>query len=349
MRIEHLIITRFSIRGLEFANRNIPDPLDPDNLALRFRLFEMVCLPSILAQTSQDFGWVLLVDKDLLPEFREKLAKLVGDKERVYLHNYDASENVENLDWLGSFWTGTPDYVLTTLLDDDDAIPNDFVRALHSHLSKVEESGKLPPFKIIGNKQIVQWDLVTSRKAPLGWKSPWHRGNYTASVGFSLFCKYPEDKFSVLKVGHVQAENYFNWSVPPANDRVIACREALGRAAESSNEDIYAWSKEDTFYDIAQDVGPVLMTNHFQNVQMWRLYEKKTEREKVVGPETFPGITIDWGRARTYSGYFGQRKLLIDALPKVFAQCKRYVGRIVRKWKRAVKRFGKAILKSSRP
>jgi len=346
MRIEHLVITRFSFRGDAFKKRNVPDPLNPSNLELRFKLFEITCLPSILAQTNRNFGWVLITDKDLRADLKERLGKLVGDKKRVYLHEYDPSENLANLDWLEQFLVGTPDYVLTTNVDDDDAIPEDFVSALQSHLFEVERMGRLPPFKIIGTRRIVQWDLITSRKAPLGWKCPWHRGQYVTNLGCSLLCQYPKYNFSVLGMVHVYAENYFDWSAPPANDGVRTYREAFGMTAESNNEDIYVWSKEDTFYDMSKDVGPVLVTNHFRNVQVWRLYEKKSDYEKVVGPETFPDIAVDWSRAHVYAGYFNKRKLLICTLPKIFVQCKRFMVGIVRKLERSVKRFGKKIWKN---
>jgi hypothetical protein len=231
-------------------------------------------------------------------------------------------------------------------LDNDDAIPDNFINALHAHLYEVEEMGTLPPFKIVGDRQIVQWDLLTSQKAPLGWKSPWHRGDYAASVGFSLLCQYPQYNFSVLKLMHIHAEDYFDWASEPTDCDVIACREAFRSAAESNDENICAWSTEDTFYDISKDVGHVLMSNHFRNSQISRLYAKKSYREKVVGPETFPSITLGWDRAHAYTEYFDRRKLLFDALPKVCTKCKRFIVRTVRSLKRSARRIAKAVLRS---
>lgn len=320
MRLEHFIVTRFCCRGIvgnrSTANRKITDPLNPKYLELRFKLFEITCLPSILAQTDQNFGWILIIDKDLRADFRDRISNLVEDKKRVYLYEYDPLENLQSLDWIEPFLVGTPDYVMTTNQDNDDAIPKNFISAIHSHLFEVKKIGKLPPLKIIASKQIVQWDLITSLKAPLGWKCSWHKRRTHASYcGFSFLCKYPEYKYNVLGRSHIHPENYFDWSEPPIDNRVKRDRKAFRIAAERNNENLHYWSAEDMFYDISRDVGPVLMTNHSLNVQKLRLYAQKSNCERVVGPETFPNIIISWDRAHKYAKYFKKNvKSLIEIL-----------------------------------
>ena len=315
MRLDHFIVTRFCCRGI-VGTRKITDPLNSKYLELRFKLFEITCLPSIVAQTDQNFGWILIIDKDLRADFRDRISKLVEDKKRVYLYEYDPLENLQSLDWIEPFIVGTPDYVMTTNQDSDDAIPKDFVSAIHSHLLEVEQIGKLPPLKIIGSKQTVQWDLITSPKAPFGWKCSWHRRTTrVSSCGFSLLCQYPKYKFNVLGMCHVYAENYFDWLEPPINDKVKNYRKAFRVAAERNNETLDYWSVEDMFYDISKDVGPVLVTNHSLNEEMQRLYELKSNCKRVVGPETFPNIIISWDRARKYAKYFKKNvKSLIEVL-----------------------------------
>ena len=68
-------ITQFSYR---MPRRNpldaerLYDPLDPARLALRFSLFEIITLPSLLGQTDQDFTWVLLIDPALDARYRHE-------------------------------------------------------------------------------------------------------------------------------------------------------------------------------------------------------------------------------------------------------------------------------------
>jgi hypothetical protein len=76
------------------------------------------------------------------------------------------------------------------------------------------------------------------------------------------------------------------------------------------------------FHNISEDVGPVLMTNHFENEQIWRLYEKKSDCQKVAGPQTFSNIGIDWDRACKHAKYFKRTRLLTKILPKILAHYK---------------------------
>ena len=59
-RIQHALITRFSIRNL-FGDGG-GDALLPSSIERRFALFQVACLPSVLAQSSQDFDWFVFVD-----------------------------------------------------------------------------------------------------------------------------------------------------------------------------------------------------------------------------------------------------------------------------------------------
>jgi hypothetical protein len=58
---------------------------------------------------------------------------------------------------------------------------------------------------------------------------------------------------------------------------------------------------EDLFHDISKELGPVLLTNHVDNDQAQRGFERKPDRWPVTGPGDFPYLPIDWERARTYA------------------------------------------------
>lgn len=50
---------------------------DPDRLERRFRLFEALTLPSLLAQTDQNFTTVILIGKDFPHPFRKRLERIL--------------------------------------------------------------------------------------------------------------------------------------------------------------------------------------------------------------------------------------------------------------------------------
>jgi hypothetical protein len=56
---EHVLLTRFNVRYVE--DPNAPSiGTDPDWLARRFELFERYCLPSVIAQSAQNFSWIII-------------------------------------------------------------------------------------------------------------------------------------------------------------------------------------------------------------------------------------------------------------------------------------------------
>jgi hypothetical protein len=303
--LSHILITRFSYRGKDvFKHVNGPtfythdDPLDPARLAPRFELFEFACLPSVIAQTEQDFSWVLLIDSDLPAQHSARLRALVSRRERSFVHIYDKHSDLGGLDWLRPYISAGAERVVTTNLDDDDALPHRFTAAMRERLRELGRAERLPPLGIVGARQIVQWDLVRSADAPLGWKAPWHRGKRVrvASPGMSLHCSFPAFDFCVLGLRHTKAEAYLDFSLVPQHPHVAWMRNEMLTAAQKRGIDLQAWPPGDLFHDICQEVGPMLMTNHFHNNQRTRLTDTKPGRSPVTGPADFADFVLDWAR-----------------------------------------------------
>ena len=321
MQFRHFVITRFNIRINDAFKHvrgpvvRIPvDPSDPDWLDVRFKVFEITCLPSITGQVDQSFAWIILVDPSLPASDRDRLRALTAGKKETFIHAVDPQSDLASLDWLGPYSVGGADYVITTNLDNDDALSAGFVATMHEHLRDADERGTLPPIGFIGARKIVQWDLLTSSEAPLGWKAPWHRQvriaddrttATTASAGFSLICKVPEFNFCVLGIRHAAASTHLDFSVPPANGNAAWFRRSVASVCEANHIDLGTLQREDLYYDISKDLGAVLMSNHFWNGEDRRLFESKSDRTIVTGPGDFPDLLIDWEKARLYAHCFG--------------------------------------------
>lgn len=123
MRFTHVIQTRFNLAtpGREDAIRN-----RPGWLAERFAMFEDICLPSIAAQTCRDFTWIIYFDKDTPQAFKDRIEKLRQTVPFVpYYTGLFAAEG-----WNRSIGEVIPDrtpLLLTTRLDNDDALANDYI------------------------------------------------------------------------------------------------------------------------------------------------------------------------------------------------------------------------------
>lgn len=317
MKFQHIVITLFSFRGKEAFKRlhwlgiNFTvNPLNPKYLDFRMVLFEMTCLQGILNQSTQDFTWIIIIDKELPENYKQKLKSCIKPKVRAFIWEYDPTVRIESIDWLKPYLQGNPDYLVTSNLDDDDILPFNFIESCKKHVLEIEQNNKLPTLKLIGNKHIIQWNLVHSEDAPLGWRSPWHRGNFYSSCGFSLIGKYPVVNFNVLGIMHRMAEKYIDFSLNPKNKNIAFHQNRFKEAFRKNSEDFNQWTKNDLLFDLAKIAGPVLMTNHKFNAQYGRLYEDKSELIKVTGPETFPEFSINWEFAKKHAPQFNLDKLL---------------------------------------
>jgi hypothetical protein len=330
LQLEHFLLTRFSYRASD-ASENVAgptrkiseDPLEPGRLELRFRLFESACLPSVKAQTDQQFKWIIIVDRDMPAAFRSRLETLLEGRPNFFIHPYDAAVRMDRLEWLAPYFDqgAVPDYVLSTNLDDDDALPDNFVASVHRDVRSAFEEGSLPPVKILGIKEILQWDMITSRHAPLGWRSPWHRARRTSSCGYTLLVKHPELSFCVLGTKHKHAEQYLDFSQAVQNAYVEERRAAFVSAAAQHGIRLEEYPAEKTYADLTALTGPVLLSNHAKNVQKWRLYERKSDRTVVTGPETFPNLSVDLQAFASYSEDFREH---------LAHRIKRFIGSYVR-------------------
>jgi hypothetical protein len=303
-QLNHFLITRFSYRGREaFTSIGGPtflrneDPLDPARLELRFKLFEISCLPSVLGQTDQRFAWIILVDRDLPKHCYQRLESLLQARQRTFIHAFDPRSSLAELEWL-SRYARFNGYLITTNLDDDDCIPTRFVAEVRHHMTELDRHSALPPIGIIGAKRALEWDLIPSAAAPLGWKAPWHRSRWVMSAGLSLYCRVPQFDLCVLGLRHTLADSYLDFSKPPVNLNALWFQRTVANSARTNNFDLRNWQSGTLFHDISPEAGAVLLVNHGGNDQATRLLEKKAGRVPVTGAADFPGLAIDWQKAR---------------------------------------------------
>lgn len=299
----HVILTRFSYRNptqvfearrkaADQAVRRI-DPLDPKRLEFRAGLFELTCAPSLLAQTNQNFDWVVIVDKCLPRRYRDLLEDLVVSRPRTHLHEFSPAEDLTRSAWLKPYAPTDVTLLLTTVLDDDDALPSGFVESIQTYIM---ESRSVAPIMTFGSKSCVQWEAISSSRAPLGYRSSWHRGNCVMSAGFSLLCKYPEVALTVFSIDHVLGDFWDKEGQHIGLDfldkELDDFRAHAGPFLEASKR----WSARhgaELFVDVSRKSGPVVMTNHFFNDEAWRILEHKADRRRVIlGDESFPRVML---------------------------------------------------------
>ncbi|MDD9947128.1 MAG: glycosyltransferase [Myxococcales bacterium] len=118
---QHLLITRFNLPyGRDERN------LDDAWLAHRFDLFERFCAPSLQAQTQQNFRALLLLDDRTPERYRRRLERLQAACRLLpcYLSSGDRGVVQRAIEQVVS---GDVSHVISTTLDNDDALARDFV------------------------------------------------------------------------------------------------------------------------------------------------------------------------------------------------------------------------------
>lgn len=118
----HFVLTRFNVRGRYYTG----DPGD-DWLHRRLELFAQYTLPSFGAQSVREFRWLVLTDSASPEWFRAKLAGMARG-----LFEIVEVEGAFDAQVAGSIVRErlTTPLVLTTRVDNDDAVARDFVETI---------------------------------------------------------------------------------------------------------------------------------------------------------------------------------------------------------------------------
>lgn len=332
MEIQHFLITRFSIRLTEKnseygqIDRFKNNPIKKKYVNYRLKLFEFSCLPSIRGQSSQDFIWIILIDQSLEDIKKHELKELVKNLPNVKVVDFKTSMKLDGLNLLRPMVNESTKYLLTTNIDDDDILPINFVEEMHNHLINEHHKNNLPPIKYIGFKKLIEWDYVKTNESIFGYKSV-SQNQRISSCGMSLFCKYPEYPFSVMLSRHDLIDKYLQFSENISNPKTKKIQKIFLEKIEKNRDSISQWTKNNSFFDISEVCGPVIMTNHFLNATYNRLYRIKRKEKKISGPESFIGYSIDWKKAEEHIQYF-EKKYFVFYIRKIRYQ----FAKIFLKW-----------------
>lgn len=135
----HFILTRFNIR-LWSKDKNRQSTQTEEWLKQRFDLFETYCLPSIQRQTRKNFKWIVLFDLDTPAFYKKKIVEYQKECEHLkpcFVSAEDGryfvrifKENIVQEVKVG-------DLLITTYLDNDDALRSDYVEEVQKLASTV--------------------------------------------------------------------------------------------------------------------------------------------------------------------------------------------------------------------
>ena len=132
-RIKIIGLLRFSVLTPTYYSERF-DTLDaiaehiysPERMALRFHLFENLCLPSLAHQSDRDFDCVILTGERLPAEHRTRLEDLLAPYPHLHLRAAGTEKHYALLkDGYNSIDLGPASHKALFRLDDDDAVDLD--------------------------------------------------------------------------------------------------------------------------------------------------------------------------------------------------------------------------------
>jgi hypothetical protein len=120
--VTHIIVTRFNLpsAGTESLIR-----AQDGWLRNRVELFERYCLPSVVAQTRSDFDWIIYFDEESPTWLRERIASWTAVAPIIPLYRTTVMHQDLAAD-ARAFAPSGSSHLLTTNLDNDDALATDF-------------------------------------------------------------------------------------------------------------------------------------------------------------------------------------------------------------------------------
>ena len=128
--IQNFIISRFNLRMSK--TRSLPKQKWID---YRMDVFKKYCYPSVMNQTFQDFEWFIIVDhttdKNLFKDYPEIIPVYQADYEPFAGPRYITEEIKKRV-------KNDTEWIITTRLDNDDALRDDFMEQIQKSFTKEE-------------------------------------------------------------------------------------------------------------------------------------------------------------------------------------------------------------------
>lgn len=126
--INHILLTRFNLPSFGFESMVRSQP---DWLARRVELFETYCLPSVRNQSNQNFSWIVYFDPHSPDWLLERIARWLAypNFQPIFREQVDYAHKMNDI---RRFAKPRRARLLTTNLDNDDALAVDFVERLQA-------------------------------------------------------------------------------------------------------------------------------------------------------------------------------------------------------------------------
>lgn len=131
---QHFVITRFNLRKKDWQTSKSNSQVLTDMwMQGRLELFENYCFCSLKAQTEQNFVWLVFFDSTTAVKFRQVITRLAEEFSAftpIFIDGMDAFLPSIQAEIQARL---TEAYVITSRLDNDDSLHQDYIQEVQSH------------------------------------------------------------------------------------------------------------------------------------------------------------------------------------------------------------------------
>ncbi len=131
--MNHFLITRFNLKVPDWElSRSGNKILTEEWLSQRLELFVTYCLPSVVNQSNKNFIWLIFLDCDTPTKYKNRMTALISKYsfiKTIYIDGMSAFSKSLN-EIISSLKDVNSELVITTRMDNDDAIHMDFIKTI---------------------------------------------------------------------------------------------------------------------------------------------------------------------------------------------------------------------------
>ncbi|MGY0580694.1 MAG: glycosyltransferase [Paraglaciecola chathamensis] len=134
---QHFLITRFNLRKKDWqTSKHNKQVLTDTWMENRLALFEDYCFSSLQAQTEQNFTWLVFFDTTTPDRFRSVIARLEQTFSQFTPIYIDGMDEFLPQSRRQINQRLTQPYVITSRLDNDDSLHQDYIKEVQSHFAE---------------------------------------------------------------------------------------------------------------------------------------------------------------------------------------------------------------------
>ena len=136
----------FILNGQKVQNNpETPIGLNEEYLGTRFRLFEKFCFPSVVSQANQNFKWLVFFDSRTPDNCKKRIGKYSEYSNFVPIY-VDEFNSTTLRKAIADNLTDAPEYLITSNLDNDDAISRDYVQLVQREFNEQKNTAITFPY-----------------------------------------------------------------------------------------------------------------------------------------------------------------------------------------------------------